>query len=467
MQKQKQTHRRQRLILDLYRLRLGTGVAQQVQVERTGSYSGCTVKAGGRTVACMVPTFEDAYGRTIRVHESVHAKMRRIKGVDDGPWSEITKQLMGDLIIHLPKWKATFPTSVHRDALTVALKDFRQVIRYRSSAGYPVLMAPSVALCTGAPITLQDIEQHNMAVLIACRAWGIRWRCVDYLGKRKRGRQTRRLARALRNIIPQDYQDTFKQIRTRVLRKEYEAACHLIEDLLIKPPPTDPDWCDEDAPVPDLTPTEQELDPTGVRQYPLRIVDLKPKTVPLELLQTRETVFKSKGRTLNSHRVTNALASCSLVRLFKKRQAVRHQGGCTLIDGSGSMRFTEQTIRDLMLSAPAQTIAYYQGYGHPDAEGYVGVLYIVAKDGMMYEGRLPHAGGGNDVDKWAIEYLTQQEQPWVFVTDGHFCGGPVGQAQQARVWLQTLVQAGKVIWLQDVPEALAYFRKLSGGKWKE
>jgi len=455
--KRKQPQHRKRLILDLMRLRLASGVAQGVDVRDSGSYGGVTIKHKGKTVGIAVPTFDDAYGRTVRVHESIHAKMRTKKALTDNKFSDITKNVIEDLVIHVRKWKQGFALSVHRDAACVACKDLRSIggkVRKRDSDKplYKPLTSP-------ASFTVDDADDYNMALLIGCRAMGMLWRldrCNIRLGRTPHFR--RLVRRSFRMAIPTDLVDAFSNIITLVNRNQLATAAALFEALLIKYCPED--WQNEVEQGGKKEPTDNELTDSGMREVPMRIVDLQPKTVPLELRKNRKCRRRNKGSRLNTARLVNAVVSGSVDRLFKKTITIPMQGGTVLIDASGSMEFTEASIKALMLAAPASTIAYYCGWGHIDADGYIGALYIVARDGRLFDGRLPHPGGGNDVDRWALDWAAEQDKPLVIVTDGHFCGGPPGQGVAAHATLRLLVADGAV-WLRDVDDAIIYFRGLT------
>lgn len=464
MKKQQPQHRK-RLILDLMRLRLSSGVADGVDVRDSGSYGGVTVKSKGRTVGIAIPTFDDAYARTVRIHESIHAKMRRKKAYDDPSLSELTRQAVEDVVIHVRKWAKRFALSVHRDATCTSIRDMRQVARTRSG-GIPILVKPWMDV----PLTEADCDNYNMALLIALRAYAIQWRINKYgidtgagnmrFSRSERAKRRRRLAS---DAVPHQLVGPFQQIVKHVNRNELAAACNIFEALLLK---YDPRWAAEEKEL-EIKIADNPIDETGLRPIPMRIVNLRPKTVPLELRVKKRTVKRNKGTRLNPARIVSAVVGASTDRLFKRTTTEPAPGAIVLIDGSGSMGFTEQSIKSLMLSAPASIIAYYQGYAE-SKDGYCGTLYIVADGGKLFDGKLPCAGHGNEIDKFAMEWALEQSVktglPFVFVTDAAFCGGPTGQAMQARIMLRRLVADGAVVWLPDVEEAIAYFRRIGASK---
>jgi hypothetical protein len=85
-------------------------------------------------------------------------------------------------------------------------------------------------------------------------------------------------------------------------------------------------------------------------------------------------------------------------------------GGSVLIDDSGSMNWTNQQMNDIVLAAPAVIIGAYSGMSRE------GELKVIAKDGYWNPNERP-AGGNNIVDYPAIEWLSKQPEPRIWVTD--------------------------------------------------
>lgn len=108
--------------------------------------------------------------------------------------------------------------------------------------------------------------------------------------------------------------------------------------------------------------------------------------------------------------------------------AVRRRifGGSVLIDDSGSMSWLPEQIEDVMKAAPAVIIAAYSGSrAH-------GELKILAKDKhRVAKGDIKTRYGGNDIDLPALEWLAQQTEPRIWVTDGGVHPGKGGDPLQA------------------------------------
>lgn len=89
--------------------------------------------------------------------------------------------------------------------------------------------------------------------------------------------------------------------------------------------------------------------------------------------------------------------------------------GTLLIDASGSMSWSMKRLLKLVQKIPFATIACYSGSGKE------GTLYIVAKDGFVTT-RLPKFNVGNIIDIPALEWLSKQSAPRVWISDGIITG---------------------------------------------
>ena len=102
-------------------------------------------------------------------------------------------------------------------------------------------------------------------------------------------------------------------------------------------------------------------------------------------------------------------------KLCFKRKVKKKFKGSVLIDVSGSMGWNKKRLLSLVEKIPAATIACYSG------DGVSGDLYIVAKNGCVVD-KLPNFDGMNVVDIPAIEWLTQQSSPRIWLGDGGVTG---------------------------------------------
>lgn len=106
-------------------------------------------------------------------------------------------------------------------------------------------------------------------------------------------------------------------------------------------------------------------------------------------------------------------------RLFTKKRKGR-DGGTVLIDASGSMHISQDQLMRLAETIPAGTVAFYDG----NDDG-IGRLVIYADKNRVFDnsqGGFPGLQGGNAVDYPALKWLLAQPEPRWIVTDGGFCG---------------------------------------------
>ena len=100
-------------------------------------------------------------------------------------------------------------------------------------------------------------------------------------------------------------------------------------------------------------------------------------------------------------------------KVFSRRR--KTPGGSVLIDDSGSMHLETKQVHAIMKAAPAVIIAAYSGNWHTQGE-----LSILAEDGRMCEvtrENLPK-GSNNLVDFPALQWLAEQPEPRIWVSDG-------------------------------------------------
>jgi hypothetical protein len=103
-------------------------------------------------------------------------------------------------------------------------------------------------------------------------------------------------------------------------------------------------------------------------------------------------------------------------RIFKHYR--RGRGGSALIDASGSMSLASEDIQKILDAAPGCTVAVYSGNVRD------GVLRVLAKEGREVEPNwiAAPAGGANVVDGPALQWLSKQLKPRVWVSDGQVTG---------------------------------------------
>lgn len=104
-----------------------------------------------------------------------------------------------------------------------------------------------------------------------------------------------------------------------------------------------------------------------------------------------------------------------------------------MIDGSGSMRWTNEALKELVSLMPAIWVGIYSGHedipwllGKKKNHEVFGQVCVLAKDGRLakYEGLCSGMNMGNEIDVPALRFLTRQPGPHFWLSDGQVCGGP-------------------------------------------
>jgi hypothetical protein len=108
-------------------------------------------------------------------------------------------------------------------------------------------------------------------------------------------------------------------------------------------------------------------------------------------------------------------------------QRMLTEGG-VMIDGSGSMKWTDDDMKLLLDKLPAVTVGLYSGaYGtNPQTkEKIYGRICTIAKNGKFakFTGRDPGTSVGNEVDYEALQMLAKWPEPRLWLSDGIVCGG--------------------------------------------
>lgn len=139
-------------------------------------------------------------------------------------------------------------------------------------------------------------------------------------------------------------------------------------------------------------------------------------------------------------------------KLCFKRKVKKKFKGTVLIDVSGSMGWNKKRLLTLVEKIPAATIACYSG------EGAYGKLYIVAKNGYVVN-KLPKFGSMNVIDVPAIEWLSQQPAPRIWLGDGGIAGvydGPL--TYRWTEYFSSIITAGDIIRYNHEQEFLGDFK---------
>ena len=105
-------------------------------------------------------------------------------------------------------------------------------------------------------------------------------------------------------------------------------------------------------------------------------------------------------------------------RVFCRKKPAR--GGTVLIDGSGSMSLSQAELQRIVTTAPAATIAVYSGRDKS------GTLTIIGRKGRIADQNgisIAHlSGSGNVIDGPALDWLSKQQGPRLWISDGMVTG---------------------------------------------
>jgi hypothetical protein len=114
----------------------------------------------------------------------------------------------------------------------------------------------------------------------------------------------------------------------------------------------------------------------------------------------------------------------------------KQRGGSVVVDISGSMGLTPDQVYEFVLKCPGATIAQYSG------SGTTGELVVVAHKGRIAPRHLiGKSHGGNIVDGPALEWLSHQPRPRVWVSDTQVTGvHDMGSTELRKVCLDWCVK---------------------------
>lgn len=147
----------------------------------------------------------------------------------------------------------------------------------------------------------------------------------------------------------------------------------------------------------------------GWNPMEIQIADMPHSLVPR--LPSRRRSPSGFGATIS---YPSRFVFGSTIFLTRER---RPQGGTVLIDTSGSMSLDSDDVLDILRRLPAAMIA---SYSSRDSQGY---LRIIARHKRRAADRyLCTPGGGNGCDGPALEWLSRQTGPRIWVSDGWVTG---------------------------------------------
>ena len=401
----------------------------------------------------FLPTANTAYGRTVRLHEALHAiyTPKPTKAfIKSGKGFTMLDQALEDARLHLNCARTSGP--VRRDELSTALRDLHKTTSARAT------------------------ENKELAALIALRSASI-LRSQTYAGKTMSARgekKLKQLCSAVDNATDPlaSFADVvgsaIAHIRAGKLAEAREALQPYFSETEEQP---------TQVAFPSAGNGEIAPEMAGEAQFSFEKLEGKLTSDAAELLSpsTLAAVEGTRMPTLFLHQLfatsmiptffgetqKHVISGCkisakklativgpSTPKIFLK--TIRRNGGTVLIDASGSMSLTPANLLALVQKAPASTIAFYNApkdispagnlwiYCHKGkrAADFKSIKMLSSREPHMVRdkhGRLRHLsetaedcknvwGYGNVVDFQALQWLLTQDKPRYILTDGGFTG---------------------------------------------
>ena len=390
------------------------GASGAVVQTHSNDEGGCAIDKKTKLPTCLtIPDWQrgdTARRRTVRLHEMIHAKRSGVNANKNRKYPELIRQLTEDIRVHTCYWPSTTTIRQNRDALCMAWQDIRLTEGCHNPLGLYVAIR-SLAISRK---TYGEANPKRPLGLVYYfdELWGV----------------------ATREIVSQAISLINTDRPARV-----KSGMDLLTGLfatLFPPPKTAEDENEKKI---------EKRPPGETKTISLR---REKGTVDLIELPLVEPCSKTTGKTLNMStgrivvpRLVSSIASGEVKRWFRKKTP-SHPDGTVLIDASGSMRPSIESLIELASLIPAATIAIYAGrYAE------CGEIIVIARDGMRAVS-LEHNGvkypryGGNEIDGIAIDWLLSQRRPHTMLTDLEFCGSWDSDFQIARI--QNLAKIGAV-----------------------
>lgn len=378
------------------------------------------------------PVTDDAFGITVRGHETRHATRHTLaRKKRDTYNAAMAAQLIDDVNIEtgeLPEVSASGLEIYRRAHIATAMRDLKHMIsdkRKQDKGEMP-----------------DTYEQRNARTLAAVR---VKAMLAHYRKDLEYGRthnQAVKGSRKLRDLIGDRMSKALHAIiELAKKRNGRERAINLLTMLLEEAPPAEREE-EEEKPKRDRD-DEGILGPVthgSTTEGHMEVLDLKPKSAYTAKEKKINMRYAPSGVHLNPTRFVSAIVAGDGKGLFSKR--VRQKpGGTVVIDASGSMHPSIESLTALARKVPTATIAYYSGNEHAK-----GILAIFANKGKRFDGVLPRntLRGGNAVDLPAVRWMMDHPKPWTFVSDLQFTGGAQSSEIIAKALLERAEARGEV-----------------------
>jgi len=419
-------------VLELFKDRLKEDGAK-VKVKQADPLNNVMGGYSPEKKEAILPTFEDAVGRTIRLHESLHALYSGEASVDQS----FLSQAVEDAYLHVKC--AQTRGSVRRDELTMAYLDLRS-IRYM-----PLGMKDAaflVALRARAMMQGGDVPHPELADKLFQKCTDLGHFYDPDMPLFGNGQLARDAIDSALDYLKKDN----KAAARRIIEKFFTGAKMQSPRELMKM--TTRGWGrgggkkreEEKSNFLSLGDATDYLSGGSIKD-----IMSKPDGYPRMKIEhmaqkaTSEATFKGPseklvmaGMKIRAKKLALAISPAP-PRMFLRR-AKHLNGGTVLIDASGSMSIPDGQLQAVAEKIPLGTVAYYSGQNGKavkDSKGdpciqYNGTLAIYSEKGRRYKhqggGKLPFRYGENYIDFPALQWLLKQPAPRYFVTDTGWTG---------------------------------------------
>lgn len=421
----------------------------------------------------QVPEGDTVLERAVRAHEMMHAK---VTAVDIRPWLARGKASLQAL-------KSAEEIRVNELCKRVGF-DMKKVFDGTEKVG-------------GEFVAKNDRWEQAVYDTAACAGTG---RLTEYLkGVRKHNPEWAKVLKAFADRlvkqiakVPNDVlasTDVHSVAKIAPAGYSYTEAMAILIDSVAKPPAPpedDPHQDDDDDDASFSTPDEGKK--KGEGEGPEQ--DGKKKKPPVDKEQVDKMKIPTAGSSWDELRVKRfPMPKAAPGGIGKKRKASgtgrvprrvsrmltdpdrkvfdivrKGKGGVVLIDGSASMRFTEDDIKRITEAAPGALVAIYCSNSRT---GERPNLMVVADRGRMVEA-IPERVSGNGVDgpaaRWAVEQRQSSRSPIVWITDGLVHGPDQRYTDAAGVECAEIALKNGIIVRKDVDSAVSVLDELKRGR---
>lgn len=350
-----------------------------------------------------VPSLDSAYGRTVLIHELLHAKHSKSTNSRHAKLHPEAGQCAEDIRIQSLYWPKTTERQ-SRDAIATALIDIRNCrtnADWRDPCWIKIALRSLTILQTYygrsglnsiSRGTMADFRDECSAKILRFKELNSALAIISKLGAR-----TKKSIAAEKLIS-----EIFEQLETM---PEAEPPVEIMRD-------------------------ETNLD--GGRKCRFMVLAMTEKCreskrdMPL-------VVPRQHGSRIVVKRLIKSLVTGKLQPLYNRSMPKPAWNGTIMIDASGSMNATYSNVAKLCAILPSATVYVYCGHDHGN-----GVIAKIAENGKRARDltSIPHIGCSNEVDDYALKLLLRSKGKLVLISDlGFTCPDAAKWEREAMQFL--------------------------------